>query len=522
MSGPQRRTSCTLPLAGLFAVALAASAARAQFDASTWRVTGRALEVHAVGTPREPWLAALSVTGYAPTEQRLLTLRSAAGRETRSVPPADAVAFDLAELDAAPGPEVVWLSSSRLRVSTSSGALLREIPLSPPLPLPPRTRELSRLRMLDDWEGLAVRTALLPSFAGLRLVPLAGDGPARELPLPITASYETFPPDHPFAQGFASALLVWPRVARADDDGDGRPDLFVSTRYTLGVFRAGASGLAPHATLRSFPAFSDEEEVRPETSMLRAIPSDLDGDGRADLIVHRTVGRLMGSRAHTAIHANREGRGADPSAIPDAELHREGGFSTLEAVDLDGDGRSELLETSLSFGVAQMVRILTLRSAEVQLRVIRFGAGLSGPEVGWSGDVSLPWDLDASRVRAMLPNIDGDWNQDGLRDLAFGDGEGSVRLRLGERTAAGPGFGAEAARVPSTNTSSTLVADADGDGLPDLVSWDMLDAEGRISIALNRGTLPGSPPTLRAPTPQARAQAREARSPRDREGPEGP
>jgi hypothetical protein len=146
----------------------------------------------------------------------------------------------------------------------------------------------------------------------------------------------------------------------------------------------------------------------------------------------------------------------------------------------------------------QAIRMLTLRSAELRLRVWSLPKGSGTPVETWSESVSFPFDFTTSRVVGLLPFTEADWNGDGRLDLCWSDGGGLLRFRLGEARPAGPGFGRIAASVPLHLSGDLVAADLDADGLQDFVAWDPLDTQGRLRVGRNRGVLPGTPPTLRA------------------------
>jgi hypothetical protein len=468
------------------------------FTVTDIAVRGRVVEAFAARDAQgKSWLAVLTVEGMPPAEKRFVSLLAQgdqAGSVAIPVSPAVA-ALDVADVGGAAGCEVLLLEATRLRILDARGAPVRSIPLDPPLPLPPRTRELSRLDFARDWRGDGALAAVLPDVAGLRVVPLTVDAPAQLLTLPYNASYGDIQTG-PVREGFFRVELLWPSLFAVDDDGDGTPDLVATTRYALTTFRGVAGGFAAKPfRVRRFPPFSFEEERRSDTNLLLPSLADLDGDGDADLVVHRTTGMLSGSRAETRIHANLGG-GADPLGTPVGSLSVEGGVAGAELVDLDGDGRAELIQTVLPFGLAQLARILVRSQAELELRVYSFGKGALGtPELRWSDDVALPFDFKTSRITTLFPKYDGDFNGDGRRDLLYGDGEGNALIRLG--VANGGGFGPEVASVPlGASGGQSLSADLDGDRLHEIVYWDPIVRAGRLRIARNQGKLPGSPPRL--------------------------
>jgi len=466
------------------------------FTVTDVAVPGRVLDAFVARDDQgRAWLAALTAEGMPPDEKRYVTL-FAEGDQVGSVaiPVSHAVAaLDVADLGGAAGCELLLLEATRLRILDARGAPLRSIPLDPPLPLPPRSRGLGRLDFARDWRGDGTISAVLPDVAGLRVVPLTSDAPTQTLALPFSSVYGDLQPLSPIREGYFRMELRWPNLASADDDGDGTPDLVATTRYALTTFRGIPGGFAAKPQrVRRFPPFTFEEERRADTNLLLPSLGDLDGDGDADLVVHRTTGMLSGSRAETRIHANLGG-GADPLGTPVGSLSVEGGVAGADLEDLDGDGRAELIQTVLPFGLAQLARILVRSQAELELRVYSFGTGTLGtPELRWSDDIALPFDFKTSRITTLFPKYDGDFNGDGRRDLLYGDGDGNAVIRLGVTN--GGGFGPEVASVPlGASGGQSLSADLDGDHLHEIVYWDPIVPAGRLRIARNEGKLPGSP-----------------------------
>jgi hypothetical protein len=471
------------------------------FELTEWRVPGRVVDgLVAKDEDGRDVAFAISLDGSPPAERRFVT-RIPRSLEEPARPvevPHPVVAVDAAELGLAPGPELIWLSAREVRVVSADGARLAAQPLEPAVPLPARTWELSQVDFARDWDADGRPEALAPSAEGARLLPLVPGDRAQELSLPLIADYGSPTLENYFRPGFLAGYVSWPMLALADDDGDGRADLFAANRYELRVFRAGADGLPREPTrTRPFPPFTAEEERRHLASTLLTFPRDLDGDGRAELVVHRMVGELMRSRTTTTIYGN-GGAGADPMAPPSVKIEQSGGNSALRLDDLDGDGRVEILEAYVGFGVVQAIRMLTLQRVEARLRVLTLGKDGAPPVETWASNVSFPFDFATSRVVGLLPYTEADWNGDGRLDLCWGDGTGVLRIRLGEAREAGAGFGSIVASVPLGVSGDLVAADLDGDGLTDFAAYDPLDREGRLRIAHNRGALPGTPAGLRS------------------------
>jgi hypothetical protein len=507
-----------LLLSGLAGLATDAAAAEADpFAVSSVRVSGRPVAFTAGrfggSCPGKSldWLI-VSVSGSPPEEQRSISVfpcgpAGAIASAPRRVlaAPANAVAYDAAELDGAEGQEIVFLTADAVVIHNAlSDAAPRIVALPERLPLPPRTRDLSRMAFVGPWDGAGSQRALLPSSAGGLLVDLTGDEPARPIALPLLAEYDTFDPTPPVKDELLTAKVVWPGIQWLDDNADGLPDLIATSRYAAWIFHASADGLPSEPSRKlALRPFTPEEELRHETSVLRWFSRDMDGDGRVDLIVDLGAGTLVRSHHLTQIHRN-PGSGFTSLERPDAAIEVEDGIASIQLVDLDGDGAVEVLHSRIGFGLVQIARLLVSRRAEVEQRsysLIRSGDGFV-LERRWEDSLPLRLDLASGRAADLLPTALGDWNGDGRRDLLYGVGGKGLAIRLG---IPGPGFGPRVAgqRLPEGSTSSdTAIADLDGDGLDDLVVFDPRDSDGTVHLLRNRGTLPGSAPQLTTSEPE--------------------
>jgi len=511
-----RLPPCLPPLL-LVALALLPLAARSEeaiFDLETLRVGGRPVEVSPSwfaksGGGRRRGLVVAFVRGSPPDQVRGLAFfppgpsgRLAAEPTQTLEVPNSFVAYDLVRDPDQEGQRVALLSSDQLVLVTPFSNAPREvIALNPAAPLPPPTREFARLHFMDAWEGGKAVSALVPTLLGGQIVHLDGSkGPA--LSFPLLAEYTMEGPGPPPQDEFLTAWISWPGLARADDDGDGRLDLFALSRFSVWIFRLTPAGLPAVPTRRlALHPFTEAEELRHRATSLRIIVRDLDGDGRADLVVHRTSGTLLRSHSVTAVYRNR-GDGVRLEDPPWLLLDESDALSSADTIDLDGDGRAELVSSKLAFGIVQVARALAMRRVEIELRVFPLGAPVgAAPRASWTGRVNLPLDFAEGRVAALLPTAEGDWNGDGRKDLLYGLARDEIAIHLGVAGEAGPGFGPRVATQHAPAKGSTCVADLDGDGLDDLVVYDPRDEKGAVQVLWNRGVLPGTAPGLRSAEP---------------------
>ena len=137
-----------------------------------------------------------------------------------------------------------------------------------------------------------------------------------------------------------TTLDGWPRVsdvAAADFDGDGRRDLAVAA---FGWRRTGGLTILKSETVDSGKPSFVPHLIDKRTGAIHAIPADLNGDKRPDLIAvfaqeHETVVAFL----------NQGGMRFDPQVI-NAGPHPNWGSSGIQVVDLDKDGDPDVLATN--------------------------------------------------------------------------------------------------------------------------------------------------------------------------------
>jgi hypothetical protein len=227
-------------------------------------------------------------------------------------------------------------------------------------------------------------------------------------------------PDHSFQPpqtvavgGSLTAALV------ADFNGDGRPDLVAATGNAVVVLPGNGDG-----SFRPQPVFPAGPSPQAVTE------ADVNGDGRPDLLVDsgHGVNLLLGQG---------DGSFQPPQAIPGAV----GGLFAV--TDLNGDGRPDLV---------------TVDAATDTLSIL-LGNG--------DGTFHAPGTLPTAAYPVSVAAVDV--NGDGIPDLVVGYGGAApavgVRLGKGDGSFAAP-------RLYATGTPdlrSVTVADVDGDGHPDLI-----------------------------------------------------
>jgi len=448
-------------------------------------------------------LLALVIRGMPPNEQRELQVRfsDAQGRlaetpDWRAPIPAGAGAFDFGNLDGEPGDELLFLRADRVTVLSLAGGEPRwrdlRTPVATAAPAPDE-RGLDRLRLLRPELGGA--PLLIPGLGDAAV--LGRDGEVFGV-LHVGARANYFLPPRPgplIGENEMELFFDVPRLEVADVDGDGRMDIVSAGRHELRIFLQPPDGRfarEPNA-VHAFGLLSREDHVR-NSGGVRVDARDHDGDGRADLLISHASGGLLRAVTHTRLYRNRDG--AFDLAAPDQEFERSGGIVLDELIDLDGDGRPDLLRMFLPLGLLDLARLFVQRSLEVEAEVHTLDAEKRFEDAPWTKrSFKVTIDFETMRPKGFVPNLKADWNGDGYVDL-LGAGNGSaLELWLG-----GPEhrFGTRQIRQELDTGGRLRVGDLVGDGLPDFVLHDPRRPDAPMRVGRNLGALPGTGPGIRS------------------------
>jgi hypothetical protein len=487
------------------ALAVSAAAENAPFEVVVIPSRGRTVAADLVdlnGDGRTDLLQVVFI-GIPPDDQRLIRVYFQTPAKTLPLladfeiplPPGSA-AYDLADLRPAPGHELVLVRASDVLILSLRGPKAESwrIPVPGAQTAWPAQddRGFERIRLVRSELG-PEPLLLVPQLGSLAV--LSADGTLRaQLEVGGRANYLV--PAQPsllFIESDLELFFDGPRLSIADVDGDSRPDVVSTTRHEVRLFLQRDGGFSGKPD-RAYPLriMSERSHVR-GSGGVAVQASDLNGDGRADLLISHLTGGLTDARLEAALHLNRDGTW--DLARPDAKLESKAALGSDVLLDVDGDGRVELLRTSIPFGVLRLIEALLTRSVGVGFSLYRFGDDSFSREPWVSKTVDFTLSFDTFRPRGFLPAWHLDLNGDGHLDLLTSGGGREIEVFLGgpERR-----YKKRDARQ-STDTEGLLRAgDLDGDGLPDLVLFDPINSGAPVRVLHNRGNLPGTAPSVRA------------------------
>ncbi len=257
-------------------------------------------------------------------------------------------------------------------------------------------------------------------------------------------------------------------LAVDDLNGDGKPDVAVTNfgDNTVSVLLNTTVAGAPTATFAAKVDFS----TGPNPFNLSI--GDLNGDGRADLVVPNQSGTTVSVLLNTAAP------GAPvPSFAPTVDFPAGARPETAAIADLNRDGKPDL-------------GVVNYNSNTLSVLLGTTATGATAPSF------AAPVDFGAGAGAYFVASAD--LNGDGKPDLAVGNVESdtvSVFLNTTSPLAAVPSFAAKV-DFAGPNPHSIAIADLDGCGQPDLVTAN--EAFGTVSVLRNTTAAGATAPSFAA------------------------
>jgi FG-GAP-like repeat len=343
----------------------------------------------------------------------------------------------------------------------------------------------------------------VPRIEGLLVLVRRGESFVRaaQLPIDLKAGY---PRRRTSLGGRGSAQLpalglrfVLPAVHLADFDGDGLPDLFLTQEDRLAVFKQGPGGAFREQPdyARDF-AIRTADELKESFSPAAITVRDLDGDGRADLVVRKQVSQGIASATTTShVFFGQPGGGYGKAA--EQVLRSEGASGAeVQLADVTGDGRPDLIVPSVNIGVFAIIRILTSKTVKLNFQVYAFDAKARRFDNKPSAERELRLKISTDgQADTQVIELLGDYDGDGKPDLAYGTDDDELSIFRGQ-----PG-GAIYDGIYEEDAAEQIKVRAFGEALPvDLLGQGRDDLvlhypstkghRGELVVLLNQGGWP--------------------------------
>jgi hypothetical protein len=481
---------------GFLLLLLAAAATAPRFQVQSLMVEGEVASVAAAdfdGDGRKDLLAVYK-TGLPPYQKRSFAIfwnRNGvfAPRPdlTLSVDEAEACAFDIGAVGLGPADDLLLMTPRGVSAKSFPGrvgATPRKLAERATLFHQPINGELPRVRLVHDLAGPNSHDLLVPSLGSLAIFRRSGDrfDKAAEIEVDMEVS------GGPKRNEGIEVRYGFPALHVVDADGDGLRDVIATQEDRVAIYRQG-----PGFSFRPQPDFSRDFSVRTAAdhrergTSATTLVADLDGDGFVDLIVRKQVFEGVTSARSTSyvFFGRKDGFSQKPAEILESE-----GVSLFQTqlVDLNGDGRPDLIVPYTNFGVFALIRMLTAKTAKVDFQIFPFDARsrkftpepISDRELKFR--IPLSGDSDLQAI-SMTADVTGD----GKPDLIFGSSDEQLDIY----PALGRGeFATSPAETVEVRASGVLEAvDLDGKGRSDLILHypKTRGHRSEIVVLINRG-----------------------------------
>ena len=512
-SSPRTLPALAALLAFLAAPVLYAADAPSRFKVQKLSVEGDVLDVLAAdldGDGKKD-LVIPFVSGAAPAQKRGLAIfwngpQGLAARPDLIVSADDdrACAFDLASIDGQPGDALLFATEHGVVARSLRGrALGPKVMLTegPTLFVEPDQGELSRMTLVQPLGG-GVQALLVPRLDGLLvLVNKAGVFTRSALlPVQMEASYSrrrriTLGRGPGAHLAPINARFVFPAVHLADFDGDGLLDLFLAQEDRITVFKQAAGGVFKEQPdyARDF-AIRTPEERKEMSSPAAVMIRDIDGDGRADLVVRKQVSQGLASATTTSlVFFGQPGGGYGKMA--DQVLRHEGASGVeVQLADVTADGRPDLVVPSVNIGVFAIIRILTSKTLKMNFQVFAFDPKTRKFDSKPSAERELRFKISTNgQADSQAVDLFGDYDGDGRPDLVYGTDDEELSIFRGQP--GGALFEEDPVeKIEGRAFGDVLPVDLTGAGRDDLVLHypSTKGHRGEVVVLLNQGGWPGA------------------------------
>lgn len=238
------------------------------------------------------------------------------------------------------------------------------------------------------------------------------------------------------------ASVGTPQEAKtADIDGDGKPDLVMSTTQD------GMLSFLRNTSANGVISFSETDFTAGATIKDFAV-GDLDGDGLPDAVIAGTTLGFLVMKNKTS--------GGVVSFAQGSQL---GGFTLLDAAysvaiaDMDGDGKPDIVGISVNSSTSPSTTNFTVYLNTTVGGVISFAHGINLTPGNGSGDI-------------VLNDLDGDGKPD---ITVLNANDSTLWIYKNNSTSGALAFSAPLSYRTHANPTSLAIGDVDGDGKPELV-----------------------------------------------------
>lgn len=287
---------------------------------------------------------------------------------------------------------------------------------------------------------------------------------------------------------FRSTTIV-PLLDFIDQNGDGRVDLVTSYEDRVAVYPALEDGtISVKAAHQIWFSIRSPNELETRDAGVSTQIVDFDMDGVADACVQKISGGITTLATETHLYRGLKTGGFE--AKP-AQIFKDEGFASLVAfLDIDGDGKLEMVHPQSEVSISAIGSMLLSKELALKLRLRRMSADktlIYEKKPVQTLETLFGLDLTVgATLRGAAPLFGYDFDKDGLRDVIMSDGGEKLVLHRGQKKS-GELFSEDSSlslTAPGTSTTLPIQPDLSKPGRPDLLLYyvDRADLAGKLYL----------------------------------------
>jgi hypothetical protein len=286
--------------------------------------------------------------------------------------------------------------------------------------------------------------------------------------------------DNNKALGFRIGYSL-PAIMISDYNGDKLPDIFINNGRTVSIFKRNFDGRFDISPTEIFGKnlLSYDERRLGKTTVGYEI-CDLNRDGIADIVATKNSGDVTSYQTSVQLYKGRPNGGFNPNA--GQEFSVANGASNPFIYDLNQDGRLDLIIPSLKLGFMSTLKILILKSVEVNIAVyLQNQADEFSEKPDFDKSFSYSADISQNIDYSGILSLDGDYDGDGRNDLLIHEGDGI--LKIYPNASKGVVFeGSPRREIQILRPDGISIADLNGDGKDEIIAHYLYNRDNCNSI----------------------------------------
>ncbi len=356
----------------------------------------------------------------------------------------------------------------------------------------PEKDDIPLIDFVRDWSGNGRNEIAAFRFEGLSLYSADSAGVYREynsIPVKIESSVSgRISRDYPFRTEGLTSNFYFPDLNLIDYNNDGRSDLLITREDRLYVYIKDRSNMfrdQPEVYM-NFDVRSRKEKIEAMANVYTTI-QNLDSDGYSDVIVTKQTARgITELRGVLSIYNGRE---EGYKSTPDQVIISEGTASAGTTImDVNGDGKMDLILPSVKISVTSLIRFLITRSFPIRFNIFLYNEnGRFSENPDFSKEVKFKIDFSGESDTQAI-NLHGDFNNDLRKDFVFATDDDQLSIYLGITNNDDKIFSDDrAAEIDILAFGEIEVEDLNGDGYSDMLLYypQNRDMEGKINVLMN-------------------------------------